>query len=139
MKNILLVILTIFIGLQVVAQEIDCPKPAGTIEYNADNQVYTLVDIQAQPISGLESLYKIINRKFILKDTLFYKEEYHITLKFVVEKDGSFSDIKIIQDNDGIGEEAVRVLKTMSKWKPATHKGKIVRSHFTLPIKIMLD
>ena len=62
-----------------------------------------------------------------------------VKLKFVVEKDGSFTDIKVVEDKHGLGNEAVRVLKSMPKWKPAQHNGKTVRSQFTLPIKVRVN
>ena len=39
----------------------------------------------------------------------------------------------------GVGQEAIRVLKTMPKWKPALNKGKAVRSQFTLPVTIRVQ
>ena len=59
-----------------------------------------------------------------------------VYVTFVVEKDGSLSDIKILQDiGAGCGEEAVRVIKAMPKWIPAKQKGEKVRMQFNLPIK----
>lgn len=73
-------------------------------------------------------------------------KEIRVRLRFVVEKDGSFSDVQIIQDKFNVGEEAVRVLKTMPKWDPAEHdcelkgtKCKIVCSYFTLPVVVKLN
>lgn len=58
-----------------------------------------------------------------------------VFLKFVVEKDGTVSNIENIQSiGFGIDEEAIRVIKLMPKWEAAEYKGKKVRSEFTLPI-----
>ncbi|HZW63554.1 MAG TPA: energy transducer TonB, partial [Flavobacteriaceae bacterium] len=66
--------------------------------------------------------------------------EISIRLRFVVEKDGSFTDIQVVgADPHGAGREAIRVLRSMPKWKPAQHNGKTVRSSFTLPIKIRVN
>ena len=56
---------------------------------------------------------------------------------FVIEKDGSLTDIKVIRDiGYGTGEEAIRVLKECKKWIPAEQNGQKVRVQYTLPISI---
>ena len=60
---------------------------------------------------------------------------------FVVEKDGSFSDIRVLRDGGypAAGKEAIRVLKSMPKWNAAVNNGRSVRSQFALPIGIRLE
>jgi outer membrane biosynthesis protein TonB len=54
---------------------------------------------------------------------------------FVVEKDGSISNIEIIRAfSEKAGVEATRVIKQMPKWEPGMDKGKIVRVQYTIPI-----
>lgn len=63
-----------------------------------------------------------------------------IIVTFTVEKDGSLKDIKILKDPGyGAGEEAIRVLKALPKWKPATKEGVTIASQFTLPITIQIQ
>ncbi len=58
---------------------------------------------------------------------------------FVVEKDGSISNIEVLK---GIGDvcdaEAVRVVKSMKRWKPGRNKGKLVRVSLMLPVSFKL-
>ncbi|RKR81467.1 protein TonB [Mucilaginibacter gracilis] len=62
-----------------------------------------------------------------------------VFLQFVVEKDGSLTDMKIINNpGSGLGEEAARVLKTSPRWKPGIQNGKPVRVQFTIPITFNL-
>ena len=70
-------------------------------------------------------------------------DEIKMRLKFIVETDGSFSNIYIPQEYFKpdesylfLQEEAVRTLKTMPNWSPAEYEGKIVRSTFTIPLTI---
>ncbi|MFQ3576773.1 MAG: TonB family protein, partial [Cytophagales bacterium] len=57
--------------------------------------------------------------------------EGKVFLQFVVEKDGSITEPKILKDPGyGLGEEALRVLMTMPKWSPAKMNGKAVFSCF---------
>ena len=61
-----------------------------------------------------------------------------VTVKFVIEKDGSVSGVSVLKGVDkDLDAEAVRVVKRMPKWKPAWD-GKPVRSYFTLPITFKL-
>ena len=60
---------------------------------------------------------------------------------FVVEKDGSITDVKVLRGvNGGPGcdKEAIRVVKSMPPWKPGKQNGREVRVQFNLPIKFTL-
>jgi protein TonB len=58
---------------------------------------------------------------------------------FYIEKDGSLTDIQVIEDEFNVGQDAVRIMKLMPSWNPAMHNGYIVRSRFTIPIKIRVN
>jgi len=61
-----------------------------------------------------------------------------VFVSFVVEKDGSLTDIKVIKDPGyGLGAEAIRVLKSLkTKWQPGKKNGKAVRAYYNLPITV---
>lgn len=60
-----------------------------------------------------------------------------VVLQFVVERDGSLTDIKIVRDlKFGTGEEAVRLLQAAPKWSPGIQNGREVRVAYTLPIAL---
>lgn len=62
-----------------------------------------------------------------------------VYVQFVVEKDGSIGEVKVIRGiGGGCDREAVRVVKSMPKWKPGTQRGKPVRVRFTLPVNFTL-
>lgn len=62
-----------------------------------------------------------------------------VMVSFIVEKDGSLSDIKVVRSvNDLLDAEAIRVVKGMPKWTPGMQSGKPVRTRFTLPIPFRL-
>lgn len=61
-------------------------------------------------------------------------------MSFVVEVDGSITNVKVLRDiGGGCGEAAVRVVKSMPKWNPAKQRGKYVRMQMTLPFAFMLS
>lgn len=63
-------------------------------------------------------------------------KEGRITLSFVVERDGSLTNIEIIHSNGDkqLEDEAVRIIKQMPKWIPGRQRGKVVRVKYTLPV-----
>lgn len=81
-----------------------------------------------------------------IKNNLKYPQQARETgtqgkvfVSFVVEKDGSLTDVKVLRDiGSGCGEEAVRVVKSMPKWQPAKQRGKPVRMQFNLPVAFTL-
>jgi periplasmic protein TonB len=63
-----------------------------------------------------------------------------IYVEFIVEIDGSLSNINVIKSvGMGVDEETIRFLKLSPKWISANYKGKNVRSRFTMPLNICLS
>ena len=63
-----------------------------------------------------------------------------VIVQFVVRKDGSLSDFKVLRPVDPwLDAEAIRVISTMPKWKPGMQDGKPVSVKFTLPVTFMLE
>lgn len=63
-----------------------------------------------------------------------------VYLSFIVDKDGSISDIKVLSGiGGGCDDEAVRVVEGMPKWSPGKKRGKPVRVQFYLPINFRLQ
>jgi len=62
-----------------------------------------------------------------------------VVIQFVIEKDGSISDPKIVKDiGGGCGFEALRVVKLMDQWLPGRQRNRLVRVRFNLPVKFKL-
>lgn len=63
-----------------------------------------------------------------------------VLLMFVVEKDGSLTNIEVLQTPDSsLSEEAIRVLKTSPKWTPGKQRNQSVRVKYTLPIDFRIQ
>src|SRR5690606_16607530 len=69
----------------------------------AENAIVKLVQKKAAPADGYQKFFDSFVRKFSKNDVAGNVSEITIKLKFVVEKDGSFSDIQIIEDQFGLG------------------------------------
>lgn len=62
-----------------------------------------------------------------------------VVVTFMVEEDGSIGETKIAKSVDpSLDEEAVRVVKSMPKWKPAILNDKPIRTKYTIPITFRL-
>jgi periplasmic protein TonB len=83
--------------------------------------------------------------KFLQKNLKYPEKAFRanvtgkVSVKFIVEVDGSLSNFQIeVSPGFGVGEEVIRVLKLSPKWIPAKQKDRKVRSVFRLPIPCML-
>lgn len=108
--------------------------PADVVE---DNNIYNTAGIEVKPDfpGGLEKFYKFVANNYRTPEEEGLKGKVFVT--FVVEKDGSLTDIKVIRDiGFGTGKEAIRVLKSSPRWNPGEQNGKKVRVLYSLPITI---
>ena len=96
---------------------------------------------KAIPEAGKTEYFRQFMQTFNIKNySAKDKSEISIVATFIVEEDGSLTNIKIIESNEpSLNKEVVRVIKSMPKWKPATENGVPVRSDFKLPIKIKIN
>lgn len=96
---------------------------------------YTELEVKPEPNKGMDSFYNYIGRNFNVPTIENLQGKIYIS--FVVEKDGSITDIKVLRDiGYGTGDEAVRVLKNCENWSPGLQRGIKVRCSFSLPISI---
>ena len=63
-----------------------------------------------------------------------------VTVQFVVEKDGSISDVHVLRGVDpSLDKEAVRVVKSMPRWTPGKQNGITVRVNYRVPVLFRLQ
>jgi protein TonB len=73
------------------------------------------------------------------KEAIKNKISGTVYVQFIIEKDGSISDIQVVRGiGGGCDEEAVRVIKLLPKWIPAKQNGVEVRAYYILPIQFSL-
>lgn len=112
----------------------------GNTEGSSGNEVFDFVQVKAAPVGGFEAFNKMFVSRFRSPEMGSDIKKIQVIVKFIVEKDGSLSDIVILRDPGyGAGKEALRVLQNMPKWKPAIQNNRKVRSQFTLPITIQVQ
>ena len=104
------------------------------------NKVFTTVEKPAEFPGGIEAMMKWLqyNVKYP-KEAEKAGEQGKAVVKFTVNKDGSISNATIIKSvSPSIDKEALRVVTSMPKWKPAENGGKKVACWYTLPVSFRL-
>lgn len=105
-----------------------------------DDRIFEVIDENAQFPGGGDECYKWLSEH--IKYPAIAQEQGIqgiVSMQFVVEKDGTLSDIKVMRSPDpSLSQEAIRVVKEMPKWIPARQGGKDVRSRYILPIMFRL-
>lgn len=107
---------------------------------SSGNEIFNSVQFKAEPVGGFKSFNQQFVSRFKTPEMSVEIKKIQVIIKFIVEKDGSLSDIQLLRDPGyGAGKEALRVLSTMPKWKAAVQNNRKVRSQFTLPITIQIQ
>ena len=109
-------------------------------EISSSNEVYATVDESAAPSNGFEDFYGFIGSN--LKYPAQARQqgvEGKVFVVFVVNKDGSISDVSVVKGiGAGCDQAAIDVISSSPKWKPGKLGGLIVRQKFTVPIQFKL-
>ena len=128
MKHLLLLVI-VFFSFQCANAQEQTSQPQDTI-YDLKE-----VDIKPEYPGGMEAFYKLIAKNFKVPEEEGINGK--IITTFVIEKEGSISDVKVLQDiGFGSGAEVFKVLMMSEKWIPARLKGVPVRVLYQFPITI---
>jgi periplasmic protein TonB len=107
-----------------------------------DNTIKTSADLDKQPSfpNGIDKFYSYVGSNFN-KPELDDEKIMTVRVSFIVEKDGTMSNIKVLEDPGyGLGAEAIRVLKSLkTKWIPGILNGEPMRTAYNLPISVKLE
>ena len=127
----------------IVTKEVICPVESEmpTPAPNDDlNRVYDEVEQPAFFPGGEQALYKWLNNymSYPVK-ALEQGIQGTVWLQFIVEKDGSISNVKVSKGVDPLlDNEALRVMRRMPKWEPGKDNGQPVRSYISMPLGFWL-
>jgi protein TonB len=108
-----------------------------------EDKTYEMFDIQKPPSfpGGEAELLKYLAQN--IKYPPLAREnniQGVVALTFVVNRDGSVSDVNVLKDiGGGCGKEAIRVVGEMPKWLPGEANGNPVKVRFTLPVRFKLE
>ena len=117
------------------------PVATETTNENDNDEVFLVVDQMPEFPGGMEALMKYFS------DNVRYpvyaaekKIQGRVICQFVVNKDGSISDIKVIKGVDkSLDREALRLIENMPRWKPGVLNGEKVSCKYTVPVRFRLQ
>ncbi len=107
---------------------------------NPDSMVFVMVDQMPEFPGGMEALNNYqVNRITYPEEAIHKGIEGTVYLNFIIEKDGSVSNVNVLRGiGGGCDEEAIRVLESMPAWEPGLQKGQPVRVLFNIPVRFKL-
>ena len=133
MKKLLFMSLMAMLGLTTVnAQK--------TVVAQKNQQVFDVVEQMPEYPGGMQALFEYLGQNLKYpEDAKEQKVEGRVIAIFVVETDGSISNVEVVKPVfPSLDAEAVRVLSGMPKWIPGKQSGKVVRVKYTVPISFHL-
>ena len=121
----------------VIAPPVEAP-----VEEEEEEVVFVVVESMPEFPGGAQAMMRYIAEN--IKYPVIAQEngiQGRVTCQFVVNKDGSIVDVVVVRSggDPSLDKEAVRVLKTMPKWKPGKQRGKPVRVKYTVPVNFRLQ
>ncbi len=104
------------------------------------DEIFTIVEENPAPVGGFKAFYDYVSKN------LHYPRkakqlgiEGRVFVQFVVEKDGSLTDVHVVKGiGGGCDEEAVRVISGAPRWNPGKQRGRPVRVRMILPVVFKL-
>ena len=121
---------------------VQAPPKAAAVESKAPSttEVYESVDQEAEFPGSLNSFRNKIQENFDNSAMEGGEVTRKATVTFIVERDGSISDVKASGSNSDFNSEAVRTVKSIrTKWVPAKINGQPVRQRFRLPLTMNFE
>ena len=121
----------------VIAAPVEAP-----VEEEEEEVVFVVVESMPEFPGGQQALFKYLSEN--VKYPVIAQEngiQGRVICQFVVNKDGSIVDVEVVRSGGdaSLDKEAVRVIKTMPKWKPGKQRGKAVRVKYTVPVNFKLQ
>jgi len=105
------------------------------------DQVFTIVEQQAEFKGGMRKFYEYVGKKMKYPSQARRMGiEGKVFVQFVVERDGSITDVQAIRGiGAGCDEEAIKVIRESPKWNPGKQRGRAVRVRRVIPITFRLN
>jgi hypothetical protein len=115
-------------------------ETTGSIDTGNTIVATTTLDKLPEFPGGINKFYTYVGNNFEKPD-IDSGNTMKVYVSFVIEKDGSMTDIQVKRDPGyGLGKEAIRVLKSLkTKWSPGMIGSKPVRTAYNLPISIQMN
>ncbi len=134
---------TIEIQAEDTKEEVVIAPPVEIEEVEEEEEtVFVVVETMPEFPGGQAELFKFLSQN--VKYPVIAQEngiQGRVICQFVVNRDGSIVDVEVVRSGGdaSLDKEAVRVIKSMPKWKPGKQRGKPVRVKYTVPVNFRLQ
>ena len=134
---------TIEVTTEETEQEVVIAAPVeAPVEEEEEEVVFVVVESMPEFPGGQQALFKYLSEN--VKYPVIAQEngiQGRVICQFVVNKDGSIVDVEVVRSggDPSLDKEAIRVIKSMPKWKPGKQRGKAVRVKYTVPVNFKLQ
>ncbi|GAB3518049.1 energy transducer TonB [Emticicia fontis] len=117
------------------------PVETKIAEVEDENKEFLSVEVSPSFMGGVNEMYKFLGKTLKYPSAAQRQNvEGRVYMSFVVEKDGSITDVHVMKGiGFGCDEEATRAVKLMPKWIAGKQNGRNVRVRFTIPVSFKLD
>lgn len=144
MKKMILTFSIVFACLQLQAQEKIENSSQEIVKEDTvkkEDVVFAFVEVMPEYPGGEDALIRFLQKNLRYPAEAASKNiQGSVMVEFIVEKDGSISNSRIMKGiGGGCNEESLRVIKLMPKWKPAKQAGEFVRVYYAVPITFRLQ
>ena len=118
------------------------PPVEAPVEEEEEEVIFMVVESMPEFPGGQQALFKYLAEN--VKYPVIAQEngiQGRVICQFVVNKDGSIVDVVAVRSSGepSLDKEAIRVIKSMPKWKPGKQRGKPVRVKYTVPVNFRLQ
>lgn len=116
-------------------------KPTKAEETSEEILIKEDIVIKAEPINGFPAFYETIDRELTYPESARISGlEGIVRIYFVVDEQGMAGRFQVVQSlGEHFDEEALRVMKKLTEWKPAMHNGQPVSSHLSIKLRFQLE
>ena len=116
-------------------------KTASQPVIGKDDEVYQIAENMPKFPGEDQKMWEFISHNIQYpQEALEKRIQGRVFVGFIVEPDGSLSDVKVLRSlGSGCDEEAMRVIKSMPKWEPGKQRGQAVRVSYQIPVDFRLQ
>ena len=127
--------------IEAVRNDIAVATPPPAPKEEVTQKVFDVVEVMPSFPGGQAALLQYLNSH--VKYPVVAQEngiQGRVTISFVVERDGSITDVKVARSVDpSLDKEAARVVSSMPRWTPGKQNGSAVRVKFNVPVVFRLQ
>ena len=142
LQHLMAIVFALMLVLPAMAQNSQKPNPPKPkSQAQQKNGIYTVSDVMPAFPGGNKAMSNYLAKNITYpKADREQNKQGRVILQFIVEPDGSLSNIKAVRSpSQAMADEAISAFKNSPKWKPGKVNGKAVRSQYHVPVNFTIE